>query len=1483
MREGALAPPTSAAVALQPTGSAAGVNGVTVTQETGASGHTALQAAFEHRFSSLPCTVGCTGLETVSDALRVPLGVTSASPVRMLCRAEFLRIQAMLGLRFTLDAYAANDGSTAQCRQFCSPANSFLHRDVSRQTIWMQPPARHISDYLKHYLSCKRNAPELTSAVLLLPKWQSALWRTLLTGMRLVHTYPKGAAILSTSDSQDSGSSLTSLPWPLEVWYDAPAPKPLLKLKATEAPDVQHQARFRAQVSGVAAGVLIDTGATGNFVSAALLHKLNLPMLDGVHAVAELADGASAAILGRARITVRLAGLKTTAVCYVLDHLLPGVDVILGEEWLRTNRGMVDYSTGTVSCTIRNRKHVLHMPAFTGTHVMAYVTARLAEAAGCVSSLISYKALRRHERRGGATFLVGVRETPPAAASLHTAKPRTDAPAPGPQAEGLIPTDELKALLDEYKGVFEPLTSLPPERDGIPHTIELQPGAKPAFRRPFRLSLEERAEVERKVKELLDKGWIRPSSSPWSAPVLFAPKQDGSLRMCIDYRACNAATVPSRHGLPRIDEILDSFHGANIFTSLDLESGYHQLRVREEDIPKTAFSTHIGQYEWLVLPMGLANAPATFQRVMNQLLRPYIGKFVLVYLDDLIVWSRSPEEHKTHLRLVLDKLKSADLRLKLSKCRFNQAELNYLGFVVGRDGIKPDPKKVAAVQDWPAPRTVTDVRGFLGLANFFRRFMADHGTRVAPLLSLTRGDAPPSLEGHWTAEHQKAFDAVKQSLTDAETLAHPDPEKPFAVTCDASVNGTGAVLTQDERPVAYHSHKFTPAEHNWPTGEQELWAVIQALQTWRCYLEGAVGVTIRTDHHPLTYLKTQPQLSRKQARWLEFLSRFNYEWQYIPGKTNPADALSRSHVAVLTRAQRAKQSEDTTVQPDASPDLAPEDRRPATGEGGESQVEPVTAAQLHGWILQGYQEDQWFHKPANTASLQRNPAGFWLKGGKIVVPNSTPLKRAILRILHDAPSAGHPGVTRTLEKVQRYYWWPAVRRDVEDYIRTCTSCQVNKPDNQAPGGLLQPLPVPDRKWSSISLDLITGLPRTRSGHDAILVFVDRLTKMVHLAPTSKDCSAKQCAQLFMQHVFRLHGAPDNIVSDRDKRWLNSFWEHLCSEMAIQQRPSTSHHPQTDGQTERMNRLLEETLRHYVSESHRDWVLHLPCAEFAINDSVSASTGHTPFFLNYGEHPRNPLLGEPPKASNAAPDAVAYTEAIADAVRTAKQLLKAAQDRQKSHADTRRRDVQFAAGQQVLLNTKHLRAHMQGCTKLLPRWIGPYTITALVGKVAAQLELPSSLPVHDVFHYSLLKPFHADGRAQPPPPAPALLEKSGSLWSVSQILAHRDVRKGTGRLRREYLVDWEGQGPEQQTWEPTEALQSCQDLIDRYWVSQQKAQTDEHPDLPAPTRELRRSPRLRMQTAAAVCLVHLPSGRLRICCLPVPSERRDVAPLDGGQL
>ena len=544
------------------------------------------------------------------------------------------------------------------------------------------------------------------------------------------------------------------------------------------------------------------------------------------------------------------------------------------------------------------------------------------------------------------------------------------------------------------------------------------------------------------------------------------------------------------------------------------------------------------------------------------------------------------------------------------------------------------------------------------------------------------------------------FMAIKDALTNAPVLMSPDFTKPFEVVSDASLLGTGAVLLQEGKPIAYSSSKFILAERNYTTGEQELLGVFKALKEWRCYLEGS-ECTLVTDHNPIIHLQSQPNLSRRQARWMEYFARFHYNWQYRPGRINMADPLSRNPALASNYSDPASQNPAlalirlslAAVTRGKAGTKPPPKPKPTDVVGipakkrQKRHVEPVVLS-LYDRIIQGYVLVPWFDLPYNLKLLTKSPEGFWLSAGKIAVPHTDTLRDDIISEHHAPPLAGHIGITKVIKSLQRTFWWPNLKLSVQDFINQCHFCQTNKVTNQKAAGLLVSLPIPDANWTDISTDLIVALPVTTTGYDAILVWVCRLSKMVHLCPTTTTVSALQWAKLFIVNVVRLHGLPKSIVSDRDPRFTSHFWIEVCKMLGIKQAMSTSFHPQTDGQTERSNRTVEDMLRHYIDPSQTDWDQHLPAVEFAINNSWQESIKETPFFLNSGQHPLVPinLLDGP----TVVPTATKLVNSLRERINDAKLCLQQAQQRQKALADTHRREITYVEGDMVLLNTKNIK-------------------------------------------------------------------------------------------------------------------------------------------------------------------------------------------------
>lgn len=482
---------------------------------------------------------------------------------------------------------------------------------------------------------------------------------------------------------------------------------------------------------------------------------------------------------------------------------------------------------------------------------------------------------------------------------------------------------------------------------------------------------------------------------------------------------------------------------------------------------------------------------------------------------------------------------------------------------------------------------------------------------AAPLSDLTKKDVP----FEWTPERQRAFEQIKHSLMNAPVLQLPDFAKSFEVICDASGKGVGAVLLQAGYLIVCESAKLKGSQLNWSTTEKELFAVVHAMRAWRCYLEGAKGVTrVVTDHKPNTFLETQDTLSRRQAKWSQFLQRFRpLEWVYQKGSLNVADPLSR-HPAIMAAVSVASRLSATQLV--TGTEIGPWPGVPGLGD-------TPAAVDFESRVRQGYKQDPWFEKPENLADLS-HARGLFFKDQALVIPDVEGLRAECLREVHDAPYSGHFGQTKTKKTAQRLFWWPGMLGEVDKHVRSCEVCQAVKSSNQKPSGELQPLQIPGRRWESVSVDFITGLPVTKKGHNAIVVFVDRLTKMTHFVATNDTVSAQQFAEIFRDAVWKHHGLCREMVSDRDPRFTSKFWKEICKMLHIKQSMSTAYHPQSDGQTERMNRMLEDMLRMYVAPSQDNWDDLLASAEFAVNNAWQESVRNTPFFLNHGQHPLTPL-------------------------------------------------------------------------------------------------------------------------------------------------------------------------------------------------------------------------------------------------------------------
>jgi hypothetical protein len=1225
---------------------------------------------------------------------------------------------------------------------------------------------------------------------------------------------------------------------------------------------------------------LVDSGAELNFISQLMIKEAALAAsIDGATQARTL-NGRLVPIYGTHKIQTRVAdssGSELIAEDLFCAIDLEDYDIVLGYPWLQTRNPDVDWA----GSRWRYPKDV-EPPGVIGDDEFAQAALE-------------------------AGRIYAVRYTP--------LQP----------VEGEVPG--LPQEYAEFADVFSEVDAvkLPPP-GGHEHAIELE-GGEPPYGPIYNLSERELKVLREYLKDALERGWIRESTSPAGAPILFTPKKDGELRLCVDYRGLNRITRKNRYPLPLISEILDRVVGAKRYTKIDLRHAYHRIRIRGGDEWKTAFRTRYGQFEYQVLPFGLANAPATFQTYINRALRGLVDVTCVVYLDDILIFSKDPAEHHRHVAEVLRRLRQYGLYGKLSKCQFGVETVDFLGYVLSPDGIAMERSRVDTIAEWPEPKSFKEIQIFLGFANFYRRFVTKFSRIAGPLSDLLKGSKDGKKSGPFrlTEPAREAFRVLKEAFTKAPMLLHFDPEKPIRLITDASGFAISGILHQpadgpsgEWHPVAFWSRKMIPAECNYETHDQELLAIVMSLKHWRHYLEGSrYPFVVEADHANLRYFMTTKELSRRQVRWAERLSAFDFEIEYRKGANNPADGPSRrpdygptdgdaeaqlllptlrnklrtsstvgalytsggmipwesdpncpnwarDMLAECREAAALRLPDDGTSAPRREPESAttvglgslkrgPMDRFTGTGvfrhlvprclavkalstETAYTELQPSFTELLLSLQAKDETTQQWIRQLSDgtpAGPWQLDSQGLLRHEGSVYVPEDPAIRQEVMKANHDDPYAGHFGVTRTTELIKRKYYWPSQARDVREYVRECDVCQHVQTPRHRPYGELQSLPVPTVPWKDISMDMITGLPPSTDGvakpTDAILVIVDRFTKMAKYFPVRKTLDASQLAQILVTRIVKDFGTPQSIVSDRGSIFTSIFWSSLCYYMKTKRRLSTAYHPQTDGQTERQNQVLEHFLRSYVDYHQDDWVDLLPIAEFAYNNSVHTSTGVTPFYALYGYHPEQTWDVEADVPGGEAPAAHQRAAKLKEVhTRLAKQL-KAAVEYQAKYYNKRHTPKEYKVGDWVLLASKNI-AMPRPSKKLDHRFLGPFQIEEPIGKQSYRLVLPKAYSrIHPVFHVSLLEPYHCrEGEAIPPPPPP-IQQSDGEEYEIEQVLDER-----TRRGKREYLVRWLGYPSWEDSWQPEENLANAQEILTEY-----QARRDRIGPLTEPKRQSKR--------------------------------------------
>lgn len=946
---------------------------------------------------------------------------------------------------------------------------------------------------------------------------------------------------------------------------------------------------------------------------------------------------------------------------------------------------------------------------------------------------------------------------PPSVAKTTASAPTSSAPPPGTMedptvatvtavwrqnCEGLHPEQQaqLWELLLTYRHSF----ATNPEDVGRTHMVQhsIDTGeARPIKLRPRRQPLARQEATEEALKEMREAGIIEPSDSPWTSPVVMVPKKDGKWRFCVDYRRLNDVTEKDSYPLPRIDESLDLVAGSKWFSSLDLRSGYWQVALSPAARPKTAFSTGRGLWQFTVMPFGLCNAPATFERLMEKVLVGLPPTECLVYLDDLLVHGKTFQAALASLREVLRRVTEAGLKLHPEKCQFLRKEVTFLGHRVGEDGISTEPCKVTAVRDWPTPINLRQLRGFLGLASYYRRFVQGFATIAAPLHCLLRKGEP----FEWTQERREAFDSLKMALCQSPVLAPPDPHSTFLLDTDASDEGIGAVLSQPgsdgEQVVAYYSRSLSKTERRYCVTRRELLAVVESVRHFRHYLCG-LPFTVRTDHAALQWLLTFREPEGQVARWIEQLQAFNYSIQHRAGEKHAnADALSRRPCAQEGCAhcdrREQKEAELSSGSTEQCCTLVPVER---TEWRRHQEADPDLCPVLQ-WL-----EDQWRPPWEEVARYSTATRGLWsqwtglgLKDGvlqrqwkepatgevrwQVVVPQA--LRLEVLKAHHGTPGTGHFGVTKTLRRLRQSFYWGQCRRDVEDHCRRCDTCTARKGPPGRSHAPLQQYQV-GGPMERVAVDVLGPFPRSEKGNRFVLVALDYFTKWPE-AYALPDQEAETVAEALLEGFFSRFGIPQELHSDQGRNFESRVFAEMCRRMGIQKTRTTPLHPQSDGLVERFNRTLAVQLAVTTASHQKDWDTQLPLVLLACRSAVQDSTACTPALLMLGRELRTPaeMIFGRPSDTPSVPPGPEYARRLQDRLEVAhhfaREQLQAAGVRQKRNYDLRARGRHFIAGELVwIFSPKRKRGR---CPKLDSHWLGPCQVLERIGEVVYRVQLP----------------------------------------------------------------------------------------------------------------------------------------------------------------
>ena len=911
----------------------------------------------------------------------------------------------------------------------------------------------------------------------------------------------------------------------------------------------------------------------------------------------------------------------------------------------------------------------------------------------------------------------------------------------------------LRKFLQENRDLFacsgDPLGST----GVVKHTIDTG-DARPIRQHPRRLPFHSKLEAQKELEDMLEQGVVSPSDSAWASPVVLVKKKDGTLRFCIDYRKMNNVTRKDAFPLPRIDDSLDALSGSKWFSTLDLKSGYWQVEMDPKDKSKTAFSMGSGLYEFNVMPFGLCNAPATFQRLMEQVLRGLHWEICLIYIDDIIIYANNFEEHIKRLGEVFGRLRNAGLKLKPSKCELCKAEVKYLGHVVTEQGIRTDPDKIKAVSDWATPTNLKQLRGFLGLCSYYRKFINHFAEIASPLHALTKKNE----SFIWSSQCEESFQILKSKLVTAPTLAYPNFDQIFILDTDASDKAIGAVLSQVhegyEHPVAFASRTLSCSERKYSVTRRELLAVVTFIKHFRPYLYGKKFL-LRTDHGSLRWLYNFKSPEGQVARWLEILGTYDFDIETRPGRVHGnADALSRGECGVISPQGTSAQpyslvgTVSNWVESCSNDQLRKhqlQDKHIGVvlkwmEEGARPPWEKVSGL---GRVVKAYWA-QWDLLVIHEGVLYRR----WLSDSGsqdrdlMVVPQI--LRKDILSELHNSPTAGHLGQKKTRGKLLSRYYWFGMKREVESWCRKCELCARRKAPSPHARAQMKVVKIGE-PMQRVAMDVLGPLPETYNGNKYIVVIADYFTRWTEAYPIPNQ-EAQTVASVFLDFVGRF-GVPQTLHTDQGSNFESALFRELCNVLGIEKTRTTAYRPQSDGLVERFNRTLEQMLSVYVHENQKDWDIHVPLVLMAYRSSPQETTGYSPNLLMLGRETTLPveLMIGPPVPRDTATTTSEYVDKFADrcekAYSVARDKAQHGQNRQKRHYDARIFKVAspYAAGDKVWQRNYSKKKGLS--PKLQLKWNGPFVVVKKLSDCLYRIR-PEDSQKLKVVHIDRLKKYES---------------------------------------------------------------------------------------------------------------------------------------------